>query len=110
MLRQKLSSFLKPKAYLSSIPIRNISIQREQLVISTDELHGLIREKRADLRILNATWFMPNMNRDAKAEHIEERITRTTKFFDHDKIADLENPLPHSMPDLRRFEECMNEL
>jgi len=53
---------------------------------------------------------MPNANRDPKAEHLEARITPYTVFFDHDKIADLNSPLSHTLPPLSFFEECMMKL
>lgn len=109
MLTKKVTSFLKHQTSLIG-SIRCISIQREELMIGTEELHDIIRAKEPSLRILNATWYMPNMNRDAKAEHFEERISKYTKFFDHDKVADTENPLSHSLPDLKTFENCMREL
>lgn len=53
---------------------------------------------------------MPNANKDAKKEHFEERITLKTKFFDHDKVADITSDLPHTLPDLETFERSMREL
>ena len=54
-------------------------------MIEAEEL-SLMIGKNPNLRILNASWFMPNMNRDAKKEHFEARITQDTQFFDIDGV------------------------
>jgi thiosulfate/3-mercaptopyruvate sulfurtransferase len=51
----------------------------------------------ANVKIIDATWFLPNSGRDAKAEFKENHIPGA-HFFDVDEIADLDNPLPHMMP------------
>ena len=42
---------------------------RSHYLIETEELATLIKQAPSDLRILNATWYMPNMPNNAKAEH-----------------------------------------
>lgn len=53
---------------------------------------------------------MPNDKRNAKLEHIESRITKETIFFDIDDIALPGSDLPHTLPDLKTFEEAMRQL
>lgn len=52
---------------------------------------------------------MPHWNRDAKNEHVLERINGA-RFFDIDKIADKSLNLPHMIPSLDDFNEFMYEL
>ncbi len=50
-----------------------------------------------DLIIIDATWFLPGAQRDARTEHAERRIPGAV-FFDIDEISDDESPLPHMLP------------
>ena len=53
---------------------------------------------------------MPGDKRDAKKEHLQARITLDTQFFDHDAIAMPDSKLPHTLPDLRTFEDAMRKI
>ena len=46
------------------------------------------------LRVLDASWYLPAQNRDARAEYAAGHIPGA-RFFDIDEIADLTVPLPH---------------
>ncbi|MCC3860580.1 3-mercaptopyruvate sulfurtransferase [Pseudemcibacter aquimaris] len=50
-----------------------------------------------NVRILDASWHLPNSDRNALAEFNEAHIPDAL-FFDIDEIADLDNSLPHMMP------------
>jgi len=50
-----------------------------------------------DLRILDASWYLPDQNRDAKAEYAAGHIPGA-RFFDIDAIADTRSGLPHMAP------------
>ncbi len=67
------------------------------------------RLQAPDLRVLDATWFMPGDARDAKALYAERRIPGAI-FFDIDDIADSENPLPHMLPSPEKFAARMRKL
>ena len=69
----------------------------EQLppLVSTDWLAE--RLSRSDLKILDASWYMPAQKRDAQAEYAAAHIPGAT-FFDIDRIADTESSLPHMLP------------
>jgi thiosulfate/3-mercaptopyruvate sulfurtransferase len=69
----------------------------EQLppLVSTDWLAE--RLGRSDLKILDASWYMPAQKRDAQAEYAAAHIPGAT-FFDIDRIADTESSLPHMLP------------
>ena len=55
-----------------------------------------------DLRIVDATWYLPTAGRDPRAEYAERRIPGTV-FWDIDEIADPANALPHMLPDPDTF-------
>jgi len=61
-----------------------------------------------DIRVIDATWFMPNDPRDAKALFAERRIPGAI-FFDIDEIADLSSDLPHMLPPPEKFASRMKK-
>ena len=58
--------------------------------------------KDPDLRLLDASWYLPDMNRDAKAEYAEAHIPGA-RFFDIDEISDQRSALPHMAPTPEKF-------
>jgi thiosulfate/3-mercaptopyruvate sulfurtransferase len=50
-----------------------------------------------DLRVLDGTWHMPQLKRDARREFAEAHIPGAA-FFDIDAIADTSVALPHMLP------------
>lgn len=62
-----------------------------------------------DIRILDATYFLPSMNRDAAAEYQAGHIPGAI-FFDVDKIARDDTALPHMVPSPERFAELVGAL
>ena len=54
------------------------------------------------VRVLDASWYLPAQNRDAKAEYMAGHIPGA-RFFDIDEIADLTVPLPHMAPPVDKF-------
>ncbi|MSO71218.1 MAG: 3-mercaptopyruvate sulfurtransferase [Alphaproteobacteria bacterium] len=51
----------------------------------------------ADLRIVDASWFLPTDHRDAQAEYRAAHIPGAV-FFNIDAIADTKSGLPHMLP------------
>ena len=62
-----------------------------------------------DLAIIDASFFMPAENRDAKAEYLAGHIPGAV-FFDIDAIADHTTPLPHMLPAPEDFAAAAGEL
>lgn len=62
-----------------------------------------------DIRVIDATWFMPNDPRDAKALYAERRIPGAI-YFDIDAIADKSTDLPHMLPSPEQFASHMRKL
>ena len=66
--------------------------------------------KHPDLRILDASWHMPTVHRDGKAEWLKERIPGA-RFFDFDReVCDQTSELPHMMPGELDFQICAQNL
>ncbi len=55
-----------------------------------------------DVRIADASWYLPADGRDPRAEYDERHIPGAA-FFDIDEIADTASPLPHMLPDAGTF-------
>lgn len=66
------------------------------------------RLEAPDIRVLDATWFMPSDPRDAKALYAERRIPGAI-FFDIDEISDTESDLPHMLPAPEKFASRMKK-
>ncbi len=73
--------------------------QRDALV-STEWLAAHLQAP--DVRIVDASWYLPTEERDARAEHAEQHIPGAV-FFDIDEIADDGSPLPHMLPSPEKF-------
>lgn len=58
--------------------------------------------KDPDLRILDASWYLPAMNRDAKAEYDAGHIPNA-RFFDIDDVSNHRSDLPHMAPPPEKF-------
>ncbi len=55
-----------------------------------------------DLRVVDATWYLPHLRRDARAEHAEAHVPGAV-YFDIDAVADRATALPHMLPDPATF-------
>jgi thiosulfate/3-mercaptopyruvate sulfurtransferase len=62
-----------------------------------------------DIRVVDATWFLPNAPQDAKALYAERRIPGAV-FFDIDEIADTDTDLPHMLPSPEKFASRVKKL
>jgi thiosulfate/3-mercaptopyruvate sulfurtransferase len=62
-----------------------------------------------DLRILDASWYLPAMERDAKAEYAQAHIPNA-RFFDIDDVSDARSDLPHMAPEPEKFMSRMRAM
>ena len=62
-----------------------------------------------DVRVVDASWYLPAMNRDAKAEYANAHIPGAV-YFDIDEIADTESPYPHTLPSPEKFSSRVRRL
>ena len=65
--------------------------------------------KRKNIKVLDASWYLPNIHRDPKKEYIKKRIPKAA-FFDIDDISDLKSNLPHMLPSKSIFENKVSDL
>lgn len=63
----------------------------------------------SDLRVLDASWYLPTENRNAYAEYQEEHIPGAA-FFDIDGVSDRNSNLPHMLPREGDFSASMSRL
>ena len=61
------------------------------------------------VKILDATWHMPNSNRDAYKEFQENHI-ESSIFFDLDKNSNQNVSLPHMLPEFKEWEKTVSKL
>ena len=71
-----------------------------QFLVSTQWLEDHLNAP--DVRILDATYFMPAAKRDAKAEYQASHIPGA-RFFDIDDVADSRSSLSHMLPPVEKF-------
>ena len=69
-------------------------------LVSTDWLAAHMKDP--DLRILDASWYLPAAARDPKAEYEAGHIPGA-RFFDIDEISDHRSDLPHMAPPAEKF-------
>jgi thiosulfate/3-mercaptopyruvate sulfurtransferase len=62
-----------------------------------------------DLRLIDASFFLPGSGRDARAEYEPEHIPGAV-FLDLDEVSDSDNPLPHMLPPEHKFASRMQSL
>ena len=63
----------------------------------------------SDLRVIDASAFLPGSGRDARAEYEADHITGAV-FFDLEEISDEASPLPHMLPSEHKFASRMQSL
>jgi len=70
-----------------------------------------IAERRADpnLRVLDASWYLPQAGRDARAEFAAAHVPGAM-FFDIDALSDETSPWPHMLAPADKFARIMGEL
>jgi thiosulfate/3-mercaptopyruvate sulfurtransferase len=61
---------------------------------------------RRDVRVLDGSWHMPHLQRDARAEFAQAHIPGAV-FFDIDAIADRSTTLPHMLPRASEFAQAV---
>lgn len=62
-----------------------------------------------DIRVADASWYLPQAGRDAKAEYAAAHIPGAV-FFDIDDLSDDRSDLPHMLPPAAKFASRMRKL
>ncbi len=73
-------------------------------LVTTEWLAGELGA--ADLVVFDATKYLPNENRDGKAEFLTAHLPGA-RYFDIDEVADIDTDLPHMVPTPGRFAKLM---
>jgi thiosulfate/3-mercaptopyruvate sulfurtransferase len=60
-----------------------------------------------NVKILDATWHMPNSNKNAAKEFLGIHI-QGSQFFDLDKNSDEKNSVPHMLPSKEKWQETVS--
>jgi thiosulfate/3-mercaptopyruvate sulfurtransferase len=76
-------------------------------LVSTDWLAA--RLGTSNLKIADASWYLPQMGRDAKKEYETAHIPGAV-FFDIDVLSDQTTDLPHMLPDPGAFASGIKKL
>src|SRR5918998_540293 len=76
-------------------------------LVSTEWLAGELGAP--DLRVIDATLFMPGSGRDARAEYEAEHVPGAV-FLDLEEVVDSTNPAPHMLPPEPKFASRMQTL
>jgi thiosulfate/3-mercaptopyruvate sulfurtransferase len=69
-------------------------------LVSTAWLAAHLRDP--DIRVIDASWYLADMNRDARAEYAAGHVPGA-RFFDIEEIADTRSGLPHMAPPTEKF-------
>lgn len=65
--------------------------------------------KSPDLRIIDASWYLPDAQRDAQAEYKAAHIPGA-RFVDIDDVSDARSDIPHMLPAVEKFMSRMRAL
>ncbi len=84
-----------------------MSADDPKTLVSTGWLETHLKDP--DLRIFDASWYLPDTGRDAKAEYQAAHIPNA-RFFDIDAISDHRSELPHTAPPADKFMSRMRAL
>ena len=76
-------------------------------LVSTAWLAQNLRQR--DLTIVDSSWFMPALGRDARKEFLAAHIPGA-RFLDIDEAADTSSAAPHMLPSAGEFGAAMEEL
>ena len=89
-------------------PVReDAAYARGEALVSTAWLHERITAP--DIRVVDASWYLPQSGRNARADYAAGHIPGAV-FFDIDEIADKASPFPHMLPAPEKFASRMRRL
>ena len=76
-------------------------------LVSTEWLAAHLKDP--DLRIFDASWYLPDAGRDALAEYKAQHIPGA-HYFDIDDVSDARSELPHMAPPVEKFMSRMRAM
>lgn len=89
------------------MPLTPAPLDDPRTLVSSDWLEHHLKDP--DLRVLDASWYLPDAGRDAKAEYAAGHIPGA-RFFDVDEITDQRSSLPHMAPPSEKFMSRMRAM
>jgi thiosulfate/3-mercaptopyruvate sulfurtransferase len=79
----------------------------DSILVSTEWLAANLTNPAVG--IVDASWYLPTMNRDGKAEYAQAHIPGAV-HFDIDAVKDEANPLPHMLPSPEDFAKAASAM
>jgi thiosulfate/3-mercaptopyruvate sulfurtransferase len=76
-------------------------------LVTTDWLAGELG--KPDLAVFDATKYLPNEDKDGRAEYLRAHIPGA-RYFDIDEVADADTDLPHMAPTPGRFAKLLGRM
>ncbi|XP_051135916.1 thiosulfate/3-mercaptopyruvate sulfurtransferase 1, mitochondrial [Andrographis paniculata] len=102
-----ISRCVSTSAVASQASFSSQSLSTNEPVVSVDWLHANLREP--DVKVLDASWYMPDERRDPLQEYKVAHIPGAV-FFDVDGISDQNTNLPHMLPSQKAFAAAVSAL
>jgi thiosulfate/3-mercaptopyruvate sulfurtransferase len=84
-----------------------MTFKNADALVSTDWLAANL--SAPDVRVVDASFYLPQEKRDAHAEYAAEHIPGAV-FFDVEEISDTSSPLPHMLPSAEKFAARVRKL
>jgi thiosulfate/3-mercaptopyruvate sulfurtransferase len=84
-----------------------MSTDDPKTLVSTTWLAAHLKDP--DLRVIDASWFLPDVGHDGKTEYDAGHIPGA-RFFDIDDISDHRSELPHMVPPVEKFMSRMRKM
>ena len=82
---------------------------KARALITAKEAFSALKQSSSSVKIINASWYMPNSGVDALKNHQDSHIP-DSQFFNIDQIADTTVNLPHMLPSPEVFHQAVGEL
>ena len=79
-----------------------LNYKNQHALVSTDWLH----DNLDNVTVIDATWYLPDMGKDAKAEYDKSHI-KGAIYFDIDDLRDKNSDLPHMLPTAEEFSHAI---
>lgn len=84
------------------------AVGNQHAVVTRDWLKDRLSDP--DVKVLDATWYMPNTGKKAADDYQTQGRIPGSQFFDIDGVADLTVGLPHMVPSEPAFASAMDAL
>ncbi|KAG7014988.1 Thiosulfate/3-mercaptopyruvate sulfurtransferase 1, mitochondrial [Cucurbita argyrosperma subsp. argyrosperma] len=104
---RRLCSFMASSVAGARAQFSTKSLSMDDPVVSPDWLHSNL--KQPDLKVLDASWYMPDEQRNPIQEYQVAHIPGAL-FFDIDGVSDRTSKLPHMLPSEEAFAAVVSAL